>query len=101
MDLLRRILEEEPEPLTRAAPGIPRELAIIAGRAMEKDPTARYPSAEALAEDLGRVQRGEPIHARPATWAERSLKWARRNRPLARALAFLVVSVLRGGGWAL
>ncbi len=51
---------------------------------MEKDPTARYPSAEALAEDLGRVQRGEPIQARPASWAERSLKWARRNRPRSR-----------------
>ncbi len=99
VDLLRRILEEEPEPLTRAAPGTPRELAIIAGRAMEKDPTARYPSAEALAEDLGRVQRGEPIHARPASWAERSLKWARRNGPLARALTAVVVTLLVAGGW--
>ncbi|MGZ6139644.1 MAG: hypothetical protein ACXWLA_03175, partial [Myxococcaceae bacterium] len=54
---------------------------------------------EALAEDLARVQRGEPIHARPASLAERSLKWARRNRPLARALAAVVVTLLVAGGW--
>ena len=99
VDLLRRILEEDPEPLTRAAPGIPRELATIAARAMEKDPTARYPSAEALAEDLARHQRGEPIHARPASVLERTLKWARRNTALARAAAVVVLTLLVAAGW--
>ncbi len=99
VDLLRRILEEDPEPLTRAAPGIPRELATIAARAMEKDPTARYPSAEALSDDLGRVQRGEPIRARPASWADRALKWARRNKPLARAVAVVALTLLLAGAW--
>jgi serine/threonine-protein kinase len=99
MDLLRRILEEDPEPLTRVVPGLSRDLATIAARAMEKDPTARYPSAEALAEDLGRVQRGEPIRARPASLLERALKWSRRNTALARAAAVVVLTLLLAAGW--
>ena len=99
VELLRRILEEDPEPLTRAVPGISRDLAVIAARAMEKDPTARYPSAEALSEDLRRVQRGEPIHARPASLLERALKWSRRNTALARALGVVVLTLLVAAGW--
>lgn len=99
VDLLRRILDEDPEPLTRAAPGVPRELAVIAGHAMEKDPTARYPSAEALAEDLARHQRGEPIRARPAAWGERVVKWTRRNKALARAAAVVALTLLVASAW--
>jgi len=99
VELLRRILEEDPEPLTRVVKGLPRDLATIASRAMEKDPTARYPSAEALAADLGRVQRGEPIHARPASLLERALKWSRRNTALARAAAVVVVTLVLAAGW--
>jgi serine/threonine-protein kinase len=99
VDLLRRILEEDPEPLTRAVPGLPRDLATIAARAMEKDPTARYPSAEALSDDLGRVQRGEPIRARPVSFLERGLKWSRRNTALARAAALVVATLLVAAGW--
>jgi serine/threonine-protein kinase len=99
VDLLRRILEEDPEPLTRAVPGLPRDLATIAARAMEKDPTARYASAEALSEDLGRVQRGEPIRARPVSLLERALKWSRRNTALARAAALVVLTLLVAAGW--
>ncbi|HEY1418631.1 MAG TPA: serine/threonine-protein kinase, partial [Myxococcaceae bacterium] len=99
VDLLRRILEEDPEPLTRVVPGLSRDLATIAARAMEKDPTARYPSAEALAEDLGRVQRGEPIRARPVSLLERTLKWSRRNTALARAAAVVLLTLLLAAGW--
>jgi serine/threonine-protein kinase len=99
--LLRRILEEEPPPLAAVAPSAPRDLTRVAQKAMEKDPAARYPTAEALADDLGRFQRGEPVRARPAPAAERAAKWARRNRTAARALAVAVLAVAAGGGWAL
>jgi serine/threonine-protein kinase len=99
VELLRRILEEDPEPLTRVVRGLPRDLATIAARAMENDPTARYPSAEALAADLGRVQRGEPIHARPASLLERALKWSRRNTALARAAAVVALTLILAAGW--
>jgi eukaryotic-like serine/threonine-protein kinase len=98
---LQRLLEEEPEPLTRAAPDVPRELGLIVGRAMERQPADRYPSAEAFSEDLGRQQRGEPILARPLHWTERSVRWARRNRGITRSLAVAVLALLIAGGWTL
>jgi len=101
MQVVRRILEEEPAPLPRLMPEVARELAVIAAMAMEKEPAARYPSAEAFAEDLSRFQRGEPIRARPATASERILKWSRRNRLATRALAAAALSLLLGGGVAL
>ena len=52
----------------------------------------RYPSAAALADDLGRYLAGEPIRARPTGWLERALKWARR-RP---AQATLIAGVVLG-----
>lgn len=98
--LLRRILEDEPPPLKRLVPGLPKELTLIVAKAMEKDPAQRYASAEAFAEDLGRFQRGEPILAR-APWAmERALKWGRRNRTAARALIVAALTVLLGLGYA-
>jgi eukaryotic-like serine/threonine-protein kinase len=95
--LIRRILDQEPAPLGRE---VPRELARVAARAMAKEPGARYPSAHAFAEDLGRYQRGEPVQARPPALPERALKWTRRNPLAARAVALGAAAVLLGVGWA-
>jgi serine/threonine-protein kinase len=99
--LLRRILDEEPPPLASLAPGLARELAVIAAHAMEKEPAARYPSAQALAEDLARFQRGEPIRARPPTTGERLGTWVRRNRTASRAIAAALAILLAAGALAL
>ncbi|MGZ3478714.1 MAG: protein kinase domain-containing protein [Myxococcaceae bacterium] len=96
--VLVRIAEDDPPPLPAPAP---RELSVIAARAMEKDPASRYPTAEAFGEDLGRFQRGEPIQARPPTLAMRARKWSRRNRGLARAVVVATAAVLLAGGHAL
>ncbi len=89
--LLRRILDEAPEPLPRE---VPVELRRVVAKAMEKDPAARFASAQAFADDLARYQRGEPVRARPAPVTERALRWARRNRTAARAIAAAVASLL-------
>ena len=101
MQVVRRILEEDPQPLARAAPGLPRDLGRVVARAMEKDPGARYPTAEAFGDDLGRFLRGEPIQAVRAGWLERTVKWTRRNRALSRALAVAAAAVLLAGAWTL
>lgn len=99
--LLRRILDEEAPPLRSVAPAVPRELALVARTAMEKEPGERYPSAEAFAEDLARFQRGEPVRAQPPTVAERALKWSRRNRAASRAIAAAAAVLLAAGGFTL
>lgn len=101
VQVLRRILDEEPPPLRSLAPQAAQDLCVIVAKAMEKDPGARYPSAEAFAEDLARFQRGEPILARLPGPGERFLKWARRNRAASRALAAALAVLVAAVGWGL
>jgi hypothetical protein len=68
---------------------------------MEKNPGSRYVSAESFAADLARVQRGEPVSARPATLPERALAWQRRNRASARAMAAAAAALLLSLGWTM
>ncbi len=62
------------------------DLETICLRAMEHDLEDRYPSADALAEDLERYLEDEPILARRPGLVERARKWRRRNRRLLRAV---------------
>ncbi|HRI12542.1 MAG TPA: serine/threonine-protein kinase [Verrucomicrobiota bacterium] len=70
-----------------------RDLEIICLKCLEKEPSRRYPSAEALAADLERWLRQEPIEARPASKRERLSKWTRRN-PASAALAVTTVGAV-------
>jgi eukaryotic-like serine/threonine-protein kinase len=99
--LLHRILEEEPPSLRGAVPDLPRDLALIVAKAMEKDPAQRYASAEAFAEDLAHFQRGEPIVAQAPGLLEGVLRWKQRHRTEARALGAVGLLVLLGLGWTI
>ncbi len=98
--LFRRVLDSEPEALHAVAPGTPRELGLVAAKAMEKDPGARYASAEEFAEELRRHLAGEPLHARPPSPGERVYKWSRRNRAATRAIASGGLAILVAAGFA-
>ncbi len=82
-----QVLSREPLAPTRLNPEVPRDLETIALTCLQKDPLRRYASAAALAEDLRRFQRGEPIAARATGRTERLLKWLRRRPAQATALA--------------
>jgi len=79
MDTLMQVLNDDPVPLIRLQPGTPRDLDTICMKCLEKDPAKRYASAEGLAEDLRRFQKGEPITARQISLFERTWRWCRRN----------------------
>jgi hypothetical protein len=91
-----KVLTEEPTPLERIRNGVPRDLAVICLKCLEKDPAKRYAGAAALAEDLRRWLNDEPIQARPAGRLERTAKWVRRNRGLAAGLTAAAVALLAG-----
>ncbi len=65
---------------------IDRDLETIVARCLERDPKARYQTADALAEDLERWLEGRPIIARPVRAPVRVLRWSRRNPILAGAI---------------
>ena len=101
--LIDRILNDPPTPPRTIDPRIPRDLETIILKALEKDPHRRYPSADALADDLARFEEGRPISARPVPPWERLAKWARR-RPqtasLAGAVTLLLATLLGTGVWS-
>jgi WD40 repeat protein/serine/threonine protein kinase len=96
-EVLRRIAEQEPAPPRRLNPAVPRDLETIITKAIYKDPQGRYPTADALGEDLRRFLEGRPIRARRVGVAERSWRWFRRKPALAMAgavAATLLVAVV-------
>ncbi len=78
-------------------PGLPRDLETICLKCLEKDPHRRYPSAQAMAEDLLRFREGRPIVARPVPGWERAWLWARRQKALAAGILLGVLALLALG----
>ncbi len=92
--LLIMITSEEPTPLRVVRPSLPRDLETIAMKCLERDPSRRYDSARALADDLGRFLAGEPIAARPASIGYVLLKKSRKHKLAVSLIAIALVSSL-------
>ncbi len=104
VEILMHLIDDEPEPLRRIAPEVPRDLETVVVTCLEKDPDRRYPSARALADDLGRFLDGEPVEARPVGLRERLVRRGRKNpvaafAVIAAALALVALAVVSVGGW--
>jgi TolB-like protein/Flp pilus assembly protein TadD len=86
-ETVRLLLETEPRRPRLWNPKIDRDLSTICLKCLEKDPLRRYASALALAEDLERWLKEEPIQARRAGVVIRANKWMRREPAIAVAVA--------------
>ncbi len=99
LEVLNNISTLEPRPPRSVDKDIPADLEAIILKCMEKERSARYDSARAIAEELERFLHGEPVLARaPGLWY-RLRKRARKHRSLvAVTTGALVLLMLSLGG---
>jgi hypothetical protein len=103
MDTLLLVLSEEPVPPRLLNPQIDRDVETVILKCLAKDPAKRYPTAQALADDLQAFLEGRPVQARRPSLAERAVRWVRKQRSsvtvtaaTAAASVVLVVGALLG-----
>jgi serine/threonine-protein kinase len=101
-ETLQLVIHHDPVPPSRLNPKVPRDLETICLKCLEKEPSRRYATAAALADDLRCLGAGRPIKARPVGWAERWWRWCRR-KPAAAALIVMALALvglaLAGARW--
>ena len=95
---LAALRSETPASLARSLDG---SLEAIVHACLRRDPSQRYASAEALANDLRAWLDDRPVSAAKLGRAERTKLWLRRNRTLAASAAAIAVALLTGTGVAL
>ena len=95
-ELERAILEQEPLRPSARASGLRGDLDGIVMKALQKEPERRYPSADALANDIRRHLQGLPVSARGDTVAYRARKFVRRHRVGVAVAALVVLSLMVG-----
>jgi serine/threonine protein kinase/formylglycine-generating enzyme required for sulfatase activity len=98
-EVINKIIRRDPSPVRKVAPGVPRDLAVVCAKAMEKRPGDRYDSAKAMRDDLESFLAGEPIRARPPGIMRKSSRFIARHR-VAASLVCAVVLTLGGASWA-
>ncbi len=94
-ETIRLLLDSEPRQPRLWNRKVDRDISAICLKCLEKNPRYRYPSALALAEDLERWLRHEPIRAKRSGFFTRAQKWVQRNRTIA---ALIMVSVVLAAG---
>jgi serine/threonine protein kinase len=95
-EILNAITLDEPSPPRTLDASIPAELETIVLKALEKNPTDRYATAQELADDFRRFLRHEPIRARRPSTLLQLRKWGQRHRIVvaSAAVCLFVVAVV-------
>jgi serine/threonine protein kinase/formylglycine-generating enzyme required for sulfatase activity len=96
LEALRMIREEVATPLSSVDRALRGDVETILAKALEKDPTQRYPTAADMAADIRRYLRDEPILARPPSALYQVRKFAARNKVLVGGVAAVFLALVAG-----
>ncbi len=100
IDTLEAVRTQEPVSPAQLQPRLPKDVNTICLKALSKEPAKRYENAGAMADDLERFLRAEPIRARPVSRPERLWRWCRRKpwrvAGLASAVMVLGIAITAG-----
>jgi TolB-like protein/Tfp pilus assembly protein PilF/predicted Ser/Thr protein kinase len=97
LKVIQQASEKQAPRLRTVVPALDRDLETICAKCLEREPSARYRSAGALAEDLERWLEGQPIAARPLSPPALVWRWTRRNPVVAGMAALLMALGLAAG----
>ena len=98
-ELVRQVTNSEPPRLRLLDPTIPRDLETVIHKAIEREPSQRFPDAAALADDLRRFLDGRPVQARRISQPEYAWRWCRRNPAIAALGATTIALVALAAAW--
>ncbi len=94
--LIKQVVDIEPLAPRRLNPSVPVDLETICIKCLAKEPAQRYPTADALKQDLQRYLEGKPILARPLGIMGRFTKAVKRRPLIASMATLLVISLFTG-----
>ena len=97
-ELIERIQHEEPVRLRKVNSKIPIDLETVIHKAIAHEPAHRYATPRALADDLNRFLRGQPVLVRRIGPLGRAAKWARRHpwQTISASLLLVALTSLAG-----
>jgi tetratricopeptide (TPR) repeat protein/tRNA A-37 threonylcarbamoyl transferase component Bud32 len=94
-EILRKVVASPPLPPRAVQPSVPPALEAVCLKAMARNPTDRYGSADDLATEVRRWLADEPVESHRDRWTARAFRWSRRHRTaVAAAGVFLVTAVI-------
>ena len=94
--LLQQVTNEDAPSPRKLNSSVPRDLETVCLKCLEKQPSKRYSTTREFSNELQLFLRGEPIHARPITSAERAWRWCKRKPMVSALTCSLAVAVLGG-----
>jgi len=94
--IVSQVLAAEPVSPRMLNPTVPRDLETICLKCLEKEPSRRYATAQALADELGRFLNGQPVQARPIGPTGKVWRWCRRKPLVAGLVAGLMFALALG-----
>src|SRR5262249_34427186 len=89
LEIITQVVADDPVSPRLVRPDVPASLENICLKGLRKDPGQRYPSAQALANDLRRFVSGGSVRARKSRPWDGAVKWVRHNP----GIAFLIAAV--------